>query len=317
MASFRRVLFVANVLICAVFATTTGLPYSVKNATLPNGVDVFYREAGDPSASTILLLHGFPSSSHHYRNLIPILAQNYRVLAPDYPGFGFTQVPDSLNFNYTFEEITSTIASFLDVLNVTTFTPYLFDYGAAVGLRLALQRPQAINAIISQNGNAYVEGLGRSFWTPIFALWNATTPEEISSAAAPINATALDLAGVKSYYVIGSQDPNIIEPESYWLDSALLDRSGNRDIQLAISRDYRTNVQLYPQFQQYFRNQKPALLAAWGKNDIVFVPAGAEAFKRDLPSAEVHFIDAGHFLLETNLADFVALAMPFLQKNLK
>ena len=317
MASLRQVLFVANVLIYSAFAISTDFSSSVKNATLSNGVDVFYREAGDPSASTILLLHGFPSSSHQFRNLIPILAQNYHVLAPDYPGFGFTQVPDSVNFTYSFEEITSTIASFLDVLNVTTFTPYLFDYGAAVGLRLALQRPQAIKAIISQNGNAYVEGLGQSFWTPIFALWNATTPEEISSAAAPINATALDLAGVKSQYVIGSQDPNIIEPESYWLDSALLDQSGNRDIQLTILRDYRTNVQLYPKFQQYFRTHKPALLAAWGKNDIVFVPSGATAFKRDLPSAEVHFIDAGHFLLETNLSDFVALAMPFLQKNLK
>ena len=293
------------------------LPYAVKNATLTNGIDVFYREAGNPSGSTILLLHGFPSSSHQFRNLIPILAHEYHVLAPDYPGFGFTQVPDSLNFTYSFESITSTIASFLDTLGITDFTPYLFDYGAPVGLRLALQRPRSITALISQNGNAYVEGFGQTFWAPIFALWNATTPQQLSKAAAAINSTALTLAGTKSQYVTGAQNPNTIEPESYWLDAALQNQVGNRDIQLALLRDYASNVPLYPQFQQYLRTHRPALLAAWGKNDVVFVPAGAAAFRRDLPAAEIVLIDAGHFLLETDLAELAGLVMGFLRKNLK
>ncbi|KIW74189.1 hypothetical protein Z517_12129 [Fonsecaea pedrosoi CBS 271.37] len=295
-----------------------GLPYTVSNVTLPNGIQMFYREAGPPNATTLLLLHGFPSSSHQFRNFIPILAaHNYHVIAPDYPGFGFTVVPDSLNFTYNFETLTQTVASFLDAKNITTFVPYMHDYGGPIGFRLALQRPQSILAFISQNANAYIEGFGATFWPPIFALWNATTPSQFQAAATPINDTALTLAGFKSQYTIGSAHPESIEPESYWLDFSLMDEQvGNRDIQIDLLADYGSNVPLYPQFQAYFRQKQPKLLAAWGKNDIVFIPPGAQAFKKDLPNADVVLLDAGHFLLETNLAQMSGIVLDFLKKSL-
>ncbi|OQV09987.1 hypothetical protein CLAIMM_14052 [Cladophialophora immunda] len=279
--------------------TPTGLPYTVSNVTLPSGIQMFYREAGPPNATTLLLLHGFPSSSHQFRNFIPILAaHNYHVIAPDYPGFGFTVVPESLNYTYSFEALTQTVASFLDAKNITTFVPYMHDYGGPIGFRLALQR------------------FGATFWPPIFALWNATTPAQFQAAATPINDTALTLAGFKSQYTIGSAHPESIEPESYWLDYSLMDEQvGNRDIQIDLLTDYRSNVPLYPQFQAYFRQKQPKLLAAWGENDIVFVPPGAKAFKKDLPNAEVVLLNAGHFLLETNLAQMSGIVLDFLKKN--
>ncbi|OAP55261.1 hypothetical protein AYL99_10234 [Fonsecaea erecta] len=298
--------------------TPNGLPYTVSNITLPDGIQMFYREAGPPNGTTLLLLHGFPSSSHQFRNFIPILAaHNYHVIAPDYPGFGFTVVPDSLNYTYSFEALTETVASFLDAKNITAFVPYMHDYGGPIGFRLALQRPQAILAFISQNANAYIEGFGATFWPPIFALWNATTPAQFQAAATPINTTALTLAGIMSQYTIGSAHPEHIEPESYWLDYSLINEQiGNRDIQIDLLTDYRSNVPLYPQFQAYFRQQQPKLLAAWGENDIVFVPPGAKAFKKDLPNAEVVLLNAGHFLLETNLAEMSGIVLDFLKKNL-
>lgn len=312
---WARSLSILSLLVTQV--TAIKYPFSVGNVTLSNGIEVFYREAGNPNATTLVLLHGFPSSSHQFRNLIPILAEKYHVVAPDYPGFGFTVVPSSLNFTYSFETLTETVLSFLDAKGITEFVPYLFDYGAPIAFRIALQRPQAILALISQNGNAYIEGFGPTFWAPIFALWNATTPAQFAVAAQPINDTALTLAGIESQYTIGSQHPELIEPESYWLDFALIDeRVGNRDIQIDLLTDYRSNVPLYPQFQAYFRQYQPKLLAAWGENDIVFIAPGARAFLRDLPSTELHLLNAGHFLLETNLEEMAGLILSFLARNL-
>ena len=300
------------------YTTPAGLPYTVGNVTLANGISVFYREAGPPNATTLLLLHGFPSSSHQFRNFIPVLAgHGYHVIAPDYPGYGFTEVPASLNFTYNFKSLTETVASFIDAKNITSFVPYMHDYGGPVGFRLAVQRPQSILALITQNANAYVEGFGQSFWPPyVYPLWNASTPAEFKAAAKPINDSFLTIAGIQSQYTIGSAKPWLIEPDSYWLDYSLInEQPGNRDIQIGLLTDYRTNVPLYPSWQAYFRQKKPKLLASWGKNDIIFVPPGANAFKKDLPNAEVVLLDAGHFLLETNLAQQAGIVLDFLKKN--
>jgi pimeloyl-ACP methyl ester carboxylesterase len=300
-------------------ATPIGsLPYTVGNVTIENGIEVFYREAGPRNGTTLLLLHGFPSSSHQYRNFIPALAsQGYHVIAPDYPGYGFTKVPPSLNFTYTFKTLTETVASFIDAKNITKFVPYMHDYGGPVGFRLAVQRPNAILALITQNANAYLEGFGQTFWPPVvYPLWNATTPAEFQAAALPVNESVLTLAGTEGQYTTGSAKPWLIEPESYWLDYSLINQQpGNRDIQIDLLADYRTNPPLYPQWQAYFRQKQPKLLAAWGKNDPIFVPPGARAFKRDLPNAEVILLEAGHFLLETNLAEQTANVLAFLKKS--
>ncbi|ETI20559.1 hypothetical protein G647_08596 [Cladophialophora carrionii CBS 160.54] len=313
--------FLALLFFAAAQATTSsssGLPYTVGNVTLADGIDVFYREAGPRDGTTLLLLHGFPSSSHQFRNFIPILAgHGYHVIAPDYPGFGFTTVPSSLNFTYSFTTLTDTVAAFLDAKNITSFIPYMHDYGGPVGYRLAVQRPQSILALISQNANAYLEGFGQSFWPPVvYPLWNATTPAEFQTAADPINSTVLSLPGIQSQYTTGSAKPWLIEPEAYWLDYSLINQQpGNRDIQIDLLTDYRSNVPLYPSWQAYFRQKQPKLLAAWGKNDVIFVPPGAQAYKRDLPNAEVVLLDAGHFLLETNLAQQASIVLAFLKKN--
>ena len=300
------------------YTTPAGLPYTSSNITLPNGIEVFYREAGPVNGTTLLLLHGFPSSSHQYRNFIPILASHgYHVIAPDYPGYGFTVVPASLEFNYTFSALTETVASFLDAKNITTFVPYMHDYGGPVGFRLAVSRPKSILALISQNANAYVEGFGQTFWPPVvYPLWNATTPAEFQAAANPVNQSVLSQPGIEGQYTGGSAQPWLIEPESYWLDFALInDRVGNRNIQIALLADYRTNVPLYPSWHAYFRQRQPKLLASWGKNDVIFVPPGAMAFKQDLPNAEVVLLDAGHFVLETNLAQQAGIVLDFLKRN--
>ncbi|KAI0544994.1 alpha/beta-hydrolase [Xylaria curta] len=267
---------------------------TVNNVTV-DGINVFYREAGANDAPVILLLHGFPSSSFMFRHLIPLLAISYRVIAPDLPGFGFTEVPAELQYQYTFENLAKTTGSFLDVLGIKRFAVYIFDYGAPTGLRLALNRSQSVSAIISQNGNAYVEGFGQEFWAPIMKYWasGSTADREALLSALTFNAT-------KSQYVDGSPHPNKIEPETYHLDQALLERPGNKDIQLDLFYDYRTNVDLYPKFQEYFRNSSVPVLAIWGKNDVIFIPPGAEEFRRDVKNFELHFLDAGHFAMETN-----------------
>ena len=273
-----------------------------------DGLKVFYREAGPVDAPVILLLHGFPSSSHQYRNLIPLLSQKYRVVAPDLPGFGFTEVPESRKYSYTFANLATTVEAFLDVLNIKKFSVYIFDYGAPTALRIALHRPDAVQAIISQNGNAYNEGLGQ-FWDPVRDLWkdNSTKNREI------VRGAVLTLEATLWQYEFGSKSD--FAPEAPYLDWALLSRPGNQDIQLDLFYDYQTNVTLYPQFQEYFKTSKVPIMAAWGKNDQIFVYPGAEAFKKDLPDTELHLLDAGHFAIETNGNEIASLILAFLEKN--
>ncbi|KAH7076896.1 putative hydrolase [Paraphoma chrysanthemicola] len=281
-----------------------------KYLTLSSGENVFYREAGLTTSPTILLLHGFPSSSHQYRNLIPILSSHYRVIAPDLPSFGFTSVPE--NYTYTFDNIASTIDTFLaEIPNPPQkYSIYIFDYGAPTGFRIALKHPERIQAIISQNGNAYEDGLG-AFWDPVKALWQSNNSASARDALRPF----LELEGTKSQYFGGTVNPNAISPESYSLDQYLLDRPGNKDIQLDIFYDYRTNVAQYPAWQAWLRQSQVPLLAAWGKNDPIFIAPGAEAYKRDLPKAEVHLLDAGHFAVETHAVEIGALIVRFLKRN--
>jgi pimeloyl-ACP methyl ester carboxylesterase len=280
----------------------------VKYAQL-GAVKVFYREAGTPKNPVMLLLHGFPSSSHQYRNLIPLLEKKYHVLAPDLPGFGFTEVAAEADFKYTFANFAQVIADFLDLLSITKFAMYIFDYGAPTGLRLALQRPQAVTAIVSQNGNGYVEGLGAA-WDPIRKYWSSASIADRDALHSILN-----FETTKFQYTHGSRFPERIAPESYFLDHALISRPGNPDIQLDLFYDYRTNVDMYPAFQDYFRSSKVPLLAVWGKNDPFFIPPGAQAFKRDLPDAEVHLLDAGHFAVETETEEIADLMLKFLEKK--
>ena len=285
------------------------LPFSVHNVSV-DGVDLFYREAGNPKATTILLLHGFPSSSHQFRNLIPLLSPHYHVIAPDYPGFGFTKVPSERNYTYTFDNLANTVSAWLSKLGIKEFIPYIFDYGSPVGFRLALQNPPAIKAIITQNGNAYTAGFGPSF----AALTNYYSDPSNKTA----EQTARDFIsydGTVFQYTDGVPDPSIIEPESYTLDAALLARPGNVDIQLALFRDYKTNQEMYPQWHEYLREYQPPLLAAWGANDSFFIPPGAEAFKQDVKAAEIKLIDGPHFLLETNVTLVATYVLDFLKRK--
>jgi pimeloyl-ACP methyl ester carboxylesterase len=279
-----------------------------------DGVEIFYRESGPSSAPTILLLHGYPTSSHQYRNLIPLLSKKYHVVAPDLPGFGFTKVPEERNYTYTFDALSRSIESFLYTLSITRYSVYIFDYGAPVALRLALRQPNSITAIISQNGNAYTEGLG-DFWAPLRNLWTLTDPAAISSARASIASAILTLDATKSQYTTGSPRPELIAPETWALDYALLTRPGQEDIQLGLFADYKNNVELYPEFQKFFRESNVPVLAVWGKNDDIFVPPGAEAFKRDARNCEVVFLDAGHFAVETNTKEIAEVMLRFLEKN--
>ncbi len=273
------------------------------------GNRLFYREAGPETAPAILLLHGFPTSSHMFRNLIPALTDRYHVVAPDLPGFGFSDAPNRKQFRYTFENLTKAIDSFTESIGLERFAIYVFDYGAPVGFRLALARPERINAIISQNGNAYVEGLSQG-WNPIQKYWKEPTPENRAALRDFLKPEA-----TKWQYVHGVQDESQVAPESYELDSALLARPGNDEIQLDLFLDYASNVALYPKFQEYLRIKKPPLLAVWGKNDPFFLPPGAEMFKRDNPNAEVHFYDTGHFALETHHQEIAGAIRDFLGRK--
>jgi len=283
-------------------------------AQLSNGIRVFYRAAGPPDGPTVLLLHGFPTSSNQYRNLIPILAgKGYHVVAPDLPGFGFTKVPSTLDFKYTFANIAETIASFLDVVGIKKFVMYVFDYGAPTGYRLALQRPGAIIAIVTQNGNAYNDGLS-SFWDPLRSYWAASGTEE-RQIRDVIQANVLIPEHIQDEYLVGTRDPDTIDPATYTLDWALISRPGNKDIQLDLFKDYADNVALYPRFQEYFRKSQVPLLAVWGKNDIIFPAPGAEAFQRDLPNARIELLDGGHFLVESHTAEVASIMIDFLKAN--
>ncbi|WP_254063490.1 alpha/beta fold hydrolase [Granulicella sp. S190] len=288
----------------------SGVPLTTIHHVEADGVNVFYREAGPANAPVLLLLHGFPASSFQYRELIPRLADKYRVIAPDLPGFGFTEVPDARQYKYDFEGLAKTMLAFTDALGLKRYALYLFDYGAPTGLRMAMAHPERVTAIISQNGNAYDEGLGDA-WAPIRKYWNDPSPANRET----VHNAAVSFEGIKFQYEHRVANPAAVGPEAYWLDYALVSRPGNTDIQLDLFFDYQNNVKLYPKFQEYFRTSKPPLLAIWGKNDPFFIPPGAEAFKRDLPNATVQFLDTGHFALETHVEEIAVAVRELLAKN--
>jgi pimeloyl-ACP methyl ester carboxylesterase len=276
-----------------------------KYATI-GGRKIFYREAGSKDAPTIVLLHGFPTSSHMFRDLIPLLAGRFHLVAPDFPGFGQSDMPEREAYDYTFTNIANTISGFIENIGAKKFAIYIFDYGSPVGLRVALQMPDRISAIISQNGNAYEEGLS-SGWDPIRAYW-----QEASQANRDALRMFLKPETTTFQYTHGVPDPGVVSPDGRSLDDFYLARPNADEVQLDLLKDYASNVALYPQFQEYFRKYQPPLLAVWGKNDPFFLPAGAEAFKRDIPKAQVHFYDTGHFALETHAAEIATMIRDFL-----
>ena len=280
-----------------------------RNAVV-DGHKIFYRETGPAQAPAVLLLHGFPSSSHQFRNLIPLLANRYRVIAPDLPGFGFSDAPDRAKFAYTFDNLARVIDGFTRAVGLSRYAIYMFDYGAPVGFRLALAHPERVTAIVSQNGNAYEEGLS-SGWNPIQQYWKSPTAENRAALRA-----FLTPATTRWQYVHGAGDESLVAPEAWTLDAALLARPGNDEIQLDLFLDYASNVALYPQIHAYLRRKQPPLLAVWGRNDPFFLPAGAEAFRRDVPKAEVSFVDAGHFALETHAGAIADAILGFLGRAL-
>jgi pimeloyl-ACP methyl ester carboxylesterase len=259
-----------------------------------DGLDIAYREAGPADAPTLLLLHGFPSSSHMFRDLIPALADRFHLVAPDLPGFGRSSMPGHIEFKYTFDHLAEVISTFTEVIGLKKFGIYIFDYGSPVGLRLALKHPERITSIISQNGNAYEEGLSEG-WNPIQAYWKDPSAKNRDAIRA-----FLQPETTYWQYTHGVPDTSLVSPDGYGLDNFYLARPGADDVQLDLFLDYASNVAMYPQFHAYFKKHQPPLLAIWGKNDPFFLPPGAEAFKRDLPNAEVQFLDTGHFALETH-----------------
>jgi pimeloyl-ACP methyl ester carboxylesterase len=261
------------------------------------GHRVFYREAGDPQNPTLLLLHGFPSSSHMFRNLIPLLSGRFHLIAPDLLGFGYSDAPDRSTFKYTFANLAKCIQEFVNGLGLKSYGLYVFDYGAPIGFRLLLAQRERVTTVISQNGNAYREGLSDA-WSPIQQYWKEPTPAN----RAALNAF-LTPETTRWQYVHGVSDESLVAPESYGLDASLLQRTGNAEIQLDLFLDYASNVALYPEFQACLREQRPKLLAVWGKNDPFFLPAGASAFKRDVPDADVRLLETGHFALETHVGE--------------
>jgi pimeloyl-ACP methyl ester carboxylesterase len=275
-----------------------------------DGKKIFYREAGSKTAPTILLLHGFPTSSHMFRDLIPALADSYHLVAPDLPGFGFSDAPGREKFRYTFDHLAKVIEGFTQAIGLDRFAIFVFDYGAPVGFRLALAHPERITAVISQNGNAYEEGLSQG-WNPIQKYWKEPTSENRAALREFLTPEA-----TKWQYSHGVRDTTLLAPEAYALDSALLARPGNDEIQLDLFLDYATNIALYPKFQEYFRTERPPILAVWGNSDPFFLPPGAEAFKRDNSAAEVHFYDTGHFALETHASEIASTIRDFLDRKL-
>lgn len=260
-----------------------------------DGVDVFYREAGAEDAPVLLLLHGFANSSFYFRHLMPSLADRFRLIAPDLPSFGFTEVPPEQHYTYDFASLSRTIDAFVDVLGLKRYVLYVFDYGAPVGFDLALSHPDRVAGIVSQNGNVYAEGLGEGAWAPLRAYWTNPSFEKGEALR-----SRMTLDGVKDAYFHGVSDPGRIAPESYTLDAAILARPGNADRQIALKLDYKRNIDRYPLYQAFLRERRPKTLVAWGRNDPFFVPPGAEAFRRDVPDARVVLFDTGHFVLETD-----------------
>jgi pimeloyl-ACP methyl ester carboxylesterase len=275
-----------------------------------DGVKIFYREAGPANAPAVLLLHGFPTSSHMFRNLIPALADRYRVIAPDYPGYGQSDMPDHKTFPYTFDRFAELVDGLLDKLGVARYAMYVMDYGAPVGWRLALKHPERITGLIVQNGNAYDEGL-KDFWDPIKDYWS-----DHSQAHRQALHVLVTPEMTKFQYVDGVADISRVSPDNWVHDQVLLDRPGNRDIQMDLFYDYRTNLALYPAVQAYFRKHKPPTLVVWGKNDKIFPAEGAYPYKRDLPAVEFHLIDTGHFVLEDKADEVVPLIRGFLEREI-
>ena len=277
-----------------------------------DGVGIFYREAGDLSNPTVVLLHGFPSSSHMFRDLIPKLAGRYHVIAPDYPGFGYSDQPMTTHFEYTFDSIADLMDKFLHAVGVARYSIYIQDYGAPVGMRLFFDHPERIQAIITQNGNAYTEGLG-GFWAdtmePYWKDRNPITEKKVRGL--------LTLESTKYQYSVGVKDPEALSPDSYTFDQMTLDRPGNAEIQLALVYDYQNNVTRYSKWHETLRKIKPPVLAVWGKNDPFFIPAGAEAFKRDVPDAEIHLFDTGHFALEEHAEPIAEHILRFLSARIR
>jgi pimeloyl-ACP methyl ester carboxylesterase len=277
-----------------------------------DGLTLFYREAGPKGAPTVVLLHGFPSSSHMFRELITRLSDKYHVVAPDYPGFGYSDAPSPDQYVYTFDHLADTVDHFLDQLGITKYSIYIQDYGSPIGFRLATRHPERIQAIIAQNGNAYDEGLS-PFWSEfLYPYWkdpNPTTEAKVRRL--------LTLDATKLQYLQGFRNPDDVSPDSYLFDQAKLDRPGNDKIQLALFYDYRNNPPLYPAWHKYLREKKPPVLVVWGKNDPVFARAGAEAFLEDVPQAELHLLDTGHFALEEDGAEIAQIIRAFLAKNIR
>jgi pimeloyl-ACP methyl ester carboxylesterase len=274
-----------------------------------DGIDIFYREAGPKTAPVVVLLHGFPTSSRMYRNLIPQLSARYHVIAPDYPGFGQSATPDRKHFQYRFARFAELVDGLLSQLGARSYSLYVQDYGAPVGYRLALAHPERVTALIVQNGNAYEEGLG-DFWKPLKAYWADHSREHRQALRA-----GLTLAATKSQYLGGVREPARIDPDSWVHDQALLDRPGVDEIMLDLFEDYGSNVALYPKFQQFFRTRRPPTLIVWGKNDVIFPEAGARPYLRDLPEAELHLLDTGHFALEDKGDEIAALMLDFLGRR--
>ncbi|AWN42298.1 alpha/beta hydrolase [Methylobacterium durans] len=289
--------------------SSVGIPVTHYRTVKVEDVGVFYREAGPADAPVVLLLHGFPTSSHMFRNLIPLLADRYRVIAPDYPGFGQSDAPDHRSFAYTFAHYAEIVDGLLTQLRVERYAMYVMDYGAPVGYRLALKHPERVSALVIQNGNAYEEGL-KAFWDPIKAYWREDTPERREALGFLVQPET-----TKFQYVDGVSDVSRIDPDNWLHDQVLLDRPGNRDIQLDLFRDYGSNVPLYPQFQAFFRERRPPTLIVWGENDTIFPADGAHPYLRDLPDAELHLFDTGHFALEDKLDEIAPLIRAFLDRS--
>lgn len=304
-AAASAIIASAPVTLAAAAQTTTEIEAVAPTATVShrtidiNGIEIFYREAGDPSKPTVLLLHGFPTSSQMFRNLIPDLSADYHVLAPDYPGYGASEQPDRAEFDYTFANYAEIVEDFIDEKGVETFSVYLMDYGAPVGYRLFAKDPERVDAFIIQNGNAYEEGL-KEFWDPIKAYWE-TGAEEERDALRPF----LEVGATEWQYTHGQPDAELISPDTWHTDQFLLDRPGNKEIQLDLFYDYRTNVEQYPQWQELFRTFQTPTLVVWGQNDHIFPADGAHPYRRDLENIEFHLLDGGHFVLESH-GDFIA-----------
>ena len=305
----RSAAFSAAALAAAVVPVAAGPPATTYGTVVVDGVEVFYREAGPRDAPHVLLLHGFPSSSHMFRNLIPALADRYHVIAPDYPGFGHSAMPSVEEFDYSFDRLAEIVGAFTVRLGLDRYALYVQDYGAPIGFRLAAKHPERVTALVVQNGNAYEEGL-REFWDPIKAYWKDPRGQREAMAK------ALTLESTRWQYTHGARRPERISPDAWLVDQALLDRAGNRDIQLALFYSYRTNPPRYPEWQAYFRTHQPPALIVWGRNDAIFPAEGAHPYTRDLKDVELHLLDAGHFALEEEGDTIARLMRAFLDKRL-